>query len=474
MKTFYDQIRRVPPFEEEKVKEKLYIRIYKKIRSDILAGALPAGSRLPSKRLCARLWGVSVITVENAYALLCDEGFVVPRERSGYFVAGLAVTGAVPELRSARRGAPASDSFSVDLSRGSVSPEFFPFGSWARIMRRQLSERSSQILGGTGVKGALELREQICGYLLRTRGIDADPEMTVVGAGTDHLCNLLLQLLKKERIYGAEDPGYLRFFEICRVNDARCVPLRLDGRGVSLDALESTAASVLHLTPSHHFPTGCVMDAPRRLAVLNWAYARPERYVVEDDFESEFSFRPKPVSPLFALDTRERVIYMNTFSRTIAPSVRISYMILPPRLMSVFEKELGFYSCSVGALDQYTLAQFIRDGCFERHIFRASKLYLKKRERVADVIFSSPFADRLSITGENTGLHFLLKIDTSLSRDALAGLAASCGIRLRFLSDYSLGCVGDADEPVVIVNYPGIDEDGLSEALRRLEKRLNP
>ncbi|MBQ9543954.1 MAG: PLP-dependent aminotransferase family protein [Clostridia bacterium] len=454
------------------MKEKLYIQIYKKLKSDILSGALYAGAKLPSKRQCARTWGASVITVENAYALLVDEGFVVPRERSGYYVAGLSVTGARPLSREVRASGGYSGEVPVDLSRGAISPEFFPFSSWARIMRRQLTERSSQILGGTGVKGAGELREAICGYLFRTRGIDADPDNVVIGAGPDHLCNLLLQLLKKDRVYGAEDPGYLRFFEICRVNGAKCVPLSLDGRGVSLDALENTPASVLHLTPSHHFPTGCVMDAPRRLAVLNWAYSHPDRFVVEDDFESEFSFRPKPENPLFALDTGERVIYMNTFSRTIAPSVRISYMILPPGLMRLFEKELGFYSCSVSALEQFTLAQFISDGFFERHIYRTSKLYLKKRERVTGIIFSSPFADKLTPVGESTGLHFLVRVDTSLSRDALAALAASSGIRLRFLSDYTLSPPSDGEKPVVIVNYPGIDEKALEEALGRLENSL--
>lgn len=450
--------------------EKLYLQIYTRLRDDVLSGKLAAGTRLPSKRRYAQARGVSVVTVESAYGLLCDEGYVVSVPKSGYYVADLPGPPRAPAAPP-RYAPEIPESPALDLSRGRIPEKAFPFTAWARIMRRQLLDRSTGLLSDAGAQGARELREAICDYLYRAKGLSCDPDCTVVGAGTDHLYNLIIQLFGHDTVFGAEDPGYLQFFRVCGVSGAKCLPLQIDGKGVSSEALRRTAASVIHLTPSHHFPTGRVMDVSRRLEVLDWAERRPDRYVIEDDYDSEFSFRLKPVEPLQALDGSGRVIYMNTFSKTIAPSMRISYMILPKPLMDLFRERLGFYSCSVPAPEQYTLAQFISEGHFERHIYSMGRFYKKKRDRVIGILKSSPFSDKIEILEEKAGLHFLVKIDTGITEERIRELLADCSVKIRFLSDYTLSPPAPG-APTAIVNYSGLSEEDLTEALRRLSLSL--
>ena len=252
-----------------------------------------------------------------------------------------------------------------------------------------------------------------------------------------------------------EDPGYDKIRKIYPAGGVPCVSAPMDGNGVIPELLES--AGVLHISPSHHFPTGIVTPLKRRAALLDWA-ANRDGYIIEDDYDSEFRFRSHPVAALQTLDKAGRVIYMNSFSKTLAPSIRISYMVLPTGLMQRFRETLGFYSCTVSSFEQYTLARFLSRGHFEKHINRMRKFYKSRRDRVLAALESCPCSGRFSVLEEDAGLHFLVKVETALSDEALTARFREAGIRVRCLSSYYTGTVPENQRSFLVINYSGLDE----------------
>ena len=292
--------------------------------------------------------------------------------------------------------------------------------------------------------------------------MQVDAENILIGAGTDFLYNLIIQLLGRDVLYGVEDPGYGKIRRIYSAGGVRCVGIPMDESGVRLDSLGN--CRVLHISPSHHFPTGRVTPVQRRQELLQWAEA-VEGYIIEDDYDSEFRFNAHPMPAMQSMDHSGRVIYMNTFSKTLAPSIRISYMILPPGLMAVFREKLGFYSCTVSSFEQYTLSRFLERGYFEKHINRMRKFYRSRRNRVVEVLNRCSFADLLTIREEEAGLHFLLKIETELTDQELEDLFFRTGIRIHALSSYYHNPVPEEDRRCLVVNYSGIREDELEQAI---------
>ena len=264
-----------------------------------------------------------------------------------------------------------------------------------------------------------------------------------------------------------EDPGYGK---IARIYQAHQVPLcrvGLDGGGLDITLLRRQPADVVHISPSHHYPTGIVMPITRRQELLRWAAEQPERYILEDDYDSEFRFVGRPIPTLFSVSENQRVIYLNTFSKTIAPSIRISYMILPPRLLARYREKLGFYACTVSSFEQYTLARFLEQGRYEQHLNRMKTRYRQKRDAVIDAIRRSPLSDRAEILEQDAGLHFLMVLLTDLDDRSLRRRAEAMGLRLALLSDY-YSQPAAAPQHILVVNYAGIDMDRLPEGLRRL------
>ncbi len=435
----------------------LYEALYRAIREDILSGALRPDERLPSKRVLAEHLSVSVITVEAAYAQLVAEGYLRTEQRRGYFVQAAAGEAYRPLSPAPGPTAPPADEWRIDLSRRSVSPDYFPFTVWARLMRTVILEEDKRLLQPLDYNGVPELREAIAAHLYRMRGMDVSPEQIVLGAGTEYLYQLLIQLLGRDKVYGLEDPGYRRPEQIYAANRVRFVRLGLDEEGLSVTALSHSDADIVHLSPAHHYPTGIVMPIRRRMELLQWAAAREGRYILEDDYDSEFRFYGRPVPTLFSADRRDTVIYMNTFSQTIAPSVRISYLCLPPSLMESFRRELGFYSCTVPAFEQYTLARFMREGHFERHLNRARKQYRQKRERLIAALEQSRHADRLHIRRDSAGLQLAVRVDTDLPDAAIRARAEARHIRLTLMSDCS-DRPDDRMAHTLILHYAGAAE----------------
>lgn len=448
-----------------------YEYLYRCIKQDILSGRITAGEKLPSKRALARHLEVAVVTVETAYAQLTAEGYLRPEAKRGYFVAPVEVKvnqpQETPDRLAEERGETA---WHLDMKSGGKGTEGFPFSVWARLMRRVISERGTDLLAPMPHNGVFELRQAISRYLYRFRGISARPEQIVVGAGTEYLYNLLVQLLGRNLAYGVEDPGYHKAAHIYTLNGARCIPVPVDREGVVPGNLED-GVDVLHISPNHQFPTGVVMPIIRRQQLLRWANEVPGRFIIEDDYDSEFHFTGLPIPTMKEGDSMGRVIYMNTFSRSLAPSLRISYMVLPDGLLEQYRERLGFYSCTVPAMEQYTLSLFLEEGYFESHINRMRIFYRGQRDRVMAAIRESALGDRCRIEGENAGLHFLLRLDTRRDDRVLTRWAEEQGIRLSFLSDYAQNHTKEW-EHTLVVNYPGMEPGRLGWALGVLEKDI--
>jgi len=437
----------------------LYEALYRCLRGSILSGELLPGEKLPSKRALATHLEVSKITVETAYSQLLEEGYIASREKVGYFVETVAQP-MVKSLPKEQKSAPETV-WPLDLTAN--GPAQFPFSVWNRLQREVMLEHGQELLKGLPNQGYLGLRRQIAQHLAQFRGMQVDPENIVIGAGTDFLYNLLIQLLGRERTYALEEPGYSKIRKIYCAGGVRCMDAAMDDYGVIPEKLAD--AGVLHISPSHHFPTGQVMPLNRRLELLNWA-AQRDGYIIEDDYDSEFRFHAHPLPAMQSLDTQGRVIYMNTFSKTLAPSIRISCMVLPAQLGQRFRRELGFYSCTVSAFEQYTLERFISRGYFEKHINRMRRFYKARRDRVMEALRQCPWAEKMTVLEENAGLHFLLKLDTSLTDEALIAHFARAGIRVSSLSSYYNGTVPPAKEKTLVINYSGLEEAELSRLTR--------
>ncbi len=451
----------------------LYEQLYRCVKEDILSGRLAAGEKLPSKRALAAHLEVSVITVKNAYEQLMAEGYLAGVEKKGYFVSSVLppVTGAAP-LPQEEPAEPREREWFLDLVTNSIAAEDFPFTVWARLMRQTILERGTGLLHSTPPQGAWALRRAIAAHLRQFRGMEAAPEQIIVGAGTEVLYSLLVQLFGRERLYGVEDPGYSKIARIYRGSGAEVAAIPLDEAGLSVRELRRSGADVVHISPSHHYPTGLVMPIARRQELLRWAQERPERIILEDDYDSEFRFVGRPIPTLFSIDGGEQVVYLNTFSKTIAPSIRISFMVLPRHLLADFREKLGFFACTVSAFEQYTLARFLSDGYYEKHLSRMRKHYRQKRDAVIAAVRQSPLAPHATITEEDAGLHFLLRLDGAPPDEVLRREAEARGIRLAMLSDYYQR-PGEVPQHVLVVNYTGIDLERLPAALERLAELWN-
>ncbi len=439
-------------------KESLYTQVYEDIRGDILAGKLVTGEKLPSKRALAERLRVSLVTVENAYAQLLDEGYITARQRSGYYVqynGGTVDTSYLPPQPDYSRPIIETD------EQPSGSAELFPFTVWARLMRTVILEKGTDLLYQSDGCGVWELRCEISRYLYRARGISVSPRQIIIGAGTEYLYNMLIQLLGRERRYGTEDPCYTKLSRIYAVNGVEYVPIGLDEQGMSVALLKESDVSVAHISPAHHFPTGIVMPISRRREIMRWAEQADGRYIIEDDYDSEFRWSGKPVPSMFGMDSIGRVIYVNTFSMTIAPSVRIGYMCLPEELCRQWEERLGFCSCPVPVFEQYTLSAFISGGYFERHINRMKKHYRRLRELVLE-LFSC--LNGIHISEERAGLHFLVRMEHDTQEVAL--ICAECGIKFTPLSEYRVSSTNEESSDYV-VNYYSANEQKLLESIKK-------
>ncbi|MDE6036572.1 MAG: PLP-dependent aminotransferase family protein [Ruminococcus sp.] len=341
--------------------EPVYMQIYNTLRNRIISGAFPYGTKLPSKRSLALDCGVSTVTIEHAYSVLCDEDYCESRERSGHYV-----------TYSPERNFPSGMStgkYTVKSTESvSVKPDV-SFTAFAGRMRKVLSDYGERVLMKSEYNGCPELREAISLYLLRSRNINVTPEQVIIGSGAEYLYGICIQMLGRERIIALENPSYEKIKAVYNANGAVCDMLSMDSEGIIPDELARTPATVLHVTPFNSFPSNITTSAGRRKKYIEWAEIR-NAYIIEDDYDSEFILTGTAPETLFSMCPEGKVIYINTFSKTIAPSIRAGYMLLPQCLLPMYREKVGFYSCTVPVLEQYFLADWINSGDFERNINR--------------------------------------------------------------------------------------------------------
>lgn len=462
-------------FDKDK-KLPLYEQLYEFIRDDITAARLKPGERLPGKRPLAGHLGISVITVENAYGRLSEEGYIAAKPRKGFFVEELFFNeefskAAPPKPSPSKKNKPLEAQPSgvfADLNSSSTPACLIPLKAWSKISKNAGDYIASHTNSPVPTGGTLALRSAICAHLKSFRGIIADPRQVIVGAGSEYLYGLAVQLLGANVTFALEDPGYTKLSRIYALHGVKCVFTDSRDKEKKLsEELLISGASVAHVSPSHHFPTGRIMSVQKRYDLLAWAGGAPDRFIIEDDYDAEFRFNARPVPSLFGTDKNGRTIYINTFSKTITPELRISYMILPPSLVPVFYEKLGFLSSTVSLLNQYILARFLSEGHFEKHLNRARTYYRRIRDLLISEIRAADKKKKCSILEETSGLHFLLQIDTSKPDDKLARDLLKNGVNISALSSYYSTPGPDVDH-IFLVKYQGLPEEKISETARRI------
>lgn len=421
---------------EQRGEASLYEYVYQQIRDDIVAGRIAAGEHLPSKRAFASHLGISVITIENAYSQLVAEGYICSKPRRGYYACELPDA---PVLASAaedadRDTAPASfgvhDSYGQPEQFAPLSPSALEAARlWQSALRATLTfEDEREIFSPAPAQGTARLRCAIAHHLRGTRGMNVNPDNIVIGAGAQLLDTMLVQLLGADKTYAVEDPGYLRLTRIYQAMGCEVRHIPLDSEGVNLGELLDAGADVLHLMPSHQYPTGLVTSIARRYALLSWAAERPGRYLIEDDFDCEFRLAGKPIPALASIDAAQSVIYTNTFSKSLSSALRLAYMVLPDELMERFRRELGFYASSVSSVDQVALARLLESGDYERHVNRVRVRAREARDGLVALVRKAFPAGEVSIEHADAGLYCVLAPASDKVGDGLIRAIADVGI----------------------------------------------
>ncbi len=455
-------------------KTPMYEFLYNCIREDILSGKLSADEKLPSKREMASNHGISIITVQNAYEQLLVEGYIYSQEKKGYFVSEISDTEGASFVREETdyeaKTKPTDDKeYIVDFSSNHIMYDSFPFSTWSKIMRRTITDSEPDFLESPDHAGVRELREAIATHLNEFRGMKVNPDNIIIGAGMEYLYGMVVQLLGKNHMIAIEDPGHRKVRRVYESHGVKCVPIPVGKEGMDVDAFKESKTKVVHLSPSHHFPTGCVMPINNRTKLLE-IINKNHGFIIEDDYDSEFRFHGKPVPTLQSLNP-EKVIYMNTFSKTLAPSIRIAYMVLPDVLMKVFNEKLSFYSSTVSSFEQYTLARFISEGYYTRHINRMRNYYRNYRKTILESLKNSPMKNQITIEEASSGLHFILKINKDIDDEKFVETLENDGIKINPVSDY---CYQKTKRFAhqFIINYSGIEEEKLETAISIMSKEL--
>ena len=456
-------------YKFEKVEGPLYEYIYKCIKADIIAGNLQPGEKLPSKRSFANNNGISTITIQNAYDQLISEGYIYTIPKKGYYVASLEGMTKVQKETSISLNINVPEKkagYVVDLSNNRMAPENFPFSVWAKILRETISNKSRELMEISPTGGKLELREAIAEHLKSFRGMLVDPNQIVVGAGTEYLYGLLGQLIGADKRYCIENPGYRKIVQIYEKYHIACGFANIDEMGITISGLQNSGADIAHISPNHHFPTGITMPANRRYEVLAWANEKDGRYIIEDDYDSEFRANGRPIPTLFSIDACEKVIYINTFSKSLTPTIRISYMVLPVHLANQFYERLSFYACTVSNFEQYALADFIRQGFFEKHINRMRLYYSRQRKKVISAIEKSRLQNRCEIIESDSGLHFILKLKTDKTDCYISSQLEKRGIQVNALSEYFF--TKNEVSHLFLVNYSNLNVEKVEVACEEI------
>jgi len=419
--------------------EPIYEQIYSYIKDEIRAGRLPCHEKLPSTRALARNMQLSRSTIEMAYDQLVAEGYLEAEPYRGYYVAQIEnlYMMSPPEKKAEHSPQVVEAHCLYDFSPRGIDLENFPYHLWRKITKDILNDANKDLFGSGMHKGDYELRLVISEYLHRARGVNCTPNQLIIGAGNEYLFMLLYQILEQDGVQVAmENPTYKQAYRVLAGLGCRIIPVSMDSYGIQVSQLGKTKAKIVYVTPSHQYPLGIVMPIKRRMELLAWAMEEEGRYIIEDDYDSEFRYKGKPIPSLQGVDKAGKVIYIGTFSRAIAPAIRVSYLVLPAELMQRYDSKYGFYSCTVSRIDQATITSFLRDGYFERHLNRMRANYKAKHDVILNEIRK---LDGFFISGENAGIHLLLTSEKGHKEQELIEQAQKKGVQVYGLSEYFIG-----------------------------------
>lgn len=448
----------------------LYHQLYSYLKAEIQNKTIGYNTKLPSKRKLSSHLGISQNTIQSAYDQLIEEGYVVSTEKKGYYVAKidhLQKLTVLAENEYAVAAQPVSE-VKYDFSYHGVDHDTFPFRVWRRLTKELVSEYDPEFLKQGDSQGYLRLRKAIADYLHQSRGVNCTEDQIIISSGTEILFQSLIQLLDRESIYGIENPGYEKLNQLFTANRSEFVPVALDAYGMNPESVVISKANILCLSPAHQFPSGEIMPISRRIQLLNWANEAPDRYLIEDDYDSEFKYSGKPIPALQGLDTGEKVIYMGSLSKSLTPTLRVSYMVLPLHLLQRYLEKLSYILCPVPVLEQKTLCSFIEQGYFERHLNKMRTVYKKKRDILVKEI--AELRSGTEIHGADAGLHLLLQIPNTMTEDELISAAYEQGVKVYGISKYYTDKSNLRNPPTLLLGFATMGEEDIREAVLRLKK----
>ena len=449
----------------------MYFQIYMQLKEQIHSGKIKAGEKLLSKRKMAESLDVSVNTVEGAYSQLLSEGFIESVPKSGYYVCEidkLNFVGKRKLLEQTIGSNKVKDSVKINFSTDGVDSVNFPYNTWRRLMKNCFNEYNPSILKSFPPEGSLELRKAVASHIYRSRGVNCRAEQVIIGAGVDNLISMISGLLGTDFLIAMEEPVYYEAYSYFKVLGHKMCSVPVDDSGIKTDCLPKDDNTAVYVTPSHQFPLGITMPAGRRVRLLNWAYEKENRYIIEDDYDSEFRYNSRPIPSVQSIDGRGKVIYLGTFSKTIAPSVRISYMVLPERLLEFYDEKYTKFSSAVSVLDQNILTAFINEGHYERHLNRMRKLYGEKRAVLMEEL--KRLGENITINGENAGHHVAVKLLNGLSEEKMTEYAAKRGVKVYPLSKYFIKSVPEKYKSTVLLGYAELSSEEISQGIKELKE----
>jgi GntR family transcriptional regulator / MocR family aminotransferase len=446
----------------------LYQQLYEYIKGEIRTGRMEYNVKLPSKRKLSAYLNISQNTIQTAYDQLIEEGYIVALAKRGFFVSPLdnILDLDLKSVDNYIEDQVSGNELEYDFSYHGVDHESFPFTIWRRLTKEAINEYDRNLLKPGSSQGSRELRVSIAKYLRHSRGVNCSPEEIVISSGTESLFQILIQLLGQEYVYGIENPGYEKLNLLFKSNNAKFQTIDIDTKGMKIEEIEKSGADILCITPAHQFPSGGIMPVTRRIKILNWAYEKENRYIIEDDYDSEFKYSGKPIPALFGLDTYDKVIYMGSLSKSLSPSIRVSYMVLPELLLKKYREKLSFIVCPVPTIDQKVLQRFIEDGHFERHINRMRNIYKRKREVLVWEL--AAFKGTVDVLGADAGLHLLLRVNNGMSEEELVEMAKNIGVGVYGISKYYYDKSSLDEVSTVLLGYAGMDDEDIRKAIGRL------
>ncbi len=451
----------------------LYEQLFRHIRDMIQSGTLADGAKLPSKRDLSAHLRISPTTVDMAYQQLVAEGYLRSVPKSGFYVEKY-----VQPVYTAKQTEPIDaipdDAYEFNFRTNVVDASAFPLADWLKHEKRVVAELPREIINQSSPQGLLSLRIEIANYLFAMRGIKTTPDRIIVGAGSEYLLQLLVLITGKNIKVAVENPGYGKLAKLYEALQIPVCHVELDESGLSLEGLLKTNVSLVHVSPSHQFPSGLVMSVSRRIQLLNWANEAMNRHVIEDDYDSEFRFSGTPIPAMKSLDIADKVIYLNSFTKSMAPTFRMSYMVLPKSLLEKYLHDFAFLSSTVPIFNQAVMADYMADGSFERHMNRMRILYRNKRDCFLSALKASNIGSKIAISGEEAGLHFLIEFPAGIREDELIASAKIHGVKATGMNDYRM--VNDVvnERAVMIVGYSGLAEDQIPDIVMRLNDAWRP